>query len=170
MWPSSFQREDYQYRGADRCEQSSAFLSQEWCKTLRCRFEAGFLELKEQRAEEEKEEELVKREEGGPGHRGEGKRISEHEQEGLRGQPAACTKSPGEKIGEEAHSSNVSSVRMSRRSSSRSQQPGLSFPLACCREGEDGPKVKGPFTVKASYGVQLREPQASNGGLALIVR
>jgi hypothetical protein len=106
---------------ADRCEQSSAFLSQEWCKTLRCRFEAGFLELKEQRAEEEKEEELVKREEGGPGHRGEGKRISEHEQEGLRGQPAACTKSPGDKIGEEANSSNVSSVRMSRRSSS--QQP-----------------------------------------------
>jgi hypothetical protein len=100
-------------------------------KTLRCRFEAGFLEFKEQRAEEEKEEELVKREEGGPGHRGEGKRISEHEQEGLRGQPAACTKSPGDKIGEEAHSSNVGSVRMSRRSSS--QQPGLSFPLACCR-------------------------------------
>jgi hypothetical protein len=93
-------------------------------KTLRCRFEAGFLELKEQRAEEEKEEELVKREEGGPGHRGEGKRISEHEQEGLRGQPAACTKSPGDKIGEEAHSSNVSSVRMSRRSSS--QQPAAS--------------------------------------------
>lgn len=70
--------EDYQYRGADRCEQSSAFLNEEWCKTLRCRFEAGFLELKDQRAEEEREEELVKREEGGSGHRGEGKRISEH--------------------------------------------------------------------------------------------